>query len=421
MSVFLRDRKMQKERLIIKNFFTLKDVDIELGKYNVFIGEQASGKSLILKLIYICHDLLTLPIEANIVDIDKINKFMQKYLIETIHLTNAVINDKCIIEYYVNDNYYFKITWNDLPKIQYSQALYDLFIAHNHEQLELAEVSKNLTNNLSFSIASVECATKYLQKLGVKYDYSPLFIPAGRTFLVSLQQVLFKLMNFVTEENKLDKLILEFGQKYVNAIENFGRNNLELLSKLNKFDQKKLEFYDKEFTKILKGKFIYDGLGGYIQHEGYNVKPWNSSSGQQETLPIYLVLRNYLIKNSGLRLYIEEPEAHLYPSAQKAITELLVYVTNATNSDGLYITTHSPYILTVLNNLILAHDVKDKQTLFDKDLLVPFEEVRAYYIADGTARDLRDTENRLILADNLDKVSEQTALDFDKLLDLKYE
>ena len=54
-------------------------------------------------------------------------------------------------------------------------------------------------------------------------------------------------------------------------------------------------------------------------------------------------------------------------------------------------------------------------------MLVPFEEVRAYYIADGGARDLRDHENRLILADNLDKVSEQTALDFDELLDLKYE
>lgn len=44
---------MSKERLVIKNFFTLKDVDIELGKYNVFIGEQVSGKS------NICHNLLT--------------------------------------------------------------------------------------------------------------------------------------------------------------------------------------------------------------------------------------------------------------------------------------------------------------------------------------------------------------------------
>jgi hypothetical protein len=32
---------MQKERLIIKNFFTLKDVDIEFGKYNVFIGKPS--------------------------------------------------------------------------------------------------------------------------------------------------------------------------------------------------------------------------------------------------------------------------------------------------------------------------------------------------------------------------------------------
>ena len=49
---------MKKEQLVIKNFFTLKDVYIGLGKYNVFIGEQASGKSLLIKLISFFNSML---------------------------------------------------------------------------------------------------------------------------------------------------------------------------------------------------------------------------------------------------------------------------------------------------------------------------------------------------------------------------
>lgn len=39
------------ERIIIKNFGGLEEVDITLEKINVFIGKQASGKSVTIKLI----------------------------------------------------------------------------------------------------------------------------------------------------------------------------------------------------------------------------------------------------------------------------------------------------------------------------------------------------------------------------------
>ena len=41
---------MSKERLIVKNFGPIKEVDINLAKVTVFIGEQASGKSVLAKL-----------------------------------------------------------------------------------------------------------------------------------------------------------------------------------------------------------------------------------------------------------------------------------------------------------------------------------------------------------------------------------
>ena len=41
-------------RLIIRNIGPIKNVDIELNKVNVFIGEQSSGKSTIAKIISFC-------------------------------------------------------------------------------------------------------------------------------------------------------------------------------------------------------------------------------------------------------------------------------------------------------------------------------------------------------------------------------
>lgn len=49
---------MNKERLIIKKFFILKDVDIELDTYNAFIGEQSSSKRLIIKILLEMLDII---------------------------------------------------------------------------------------------------------------------------------------------------------------------------------------------------------------------------------------------------------------------------------------------------------------------------------------------------------------------------
>ncbi len=405
---------MQKERLIIQNFFTLKDVDIELGKYNVFIGEQASGKSLILKTLFFFRSILLAPIRMYQTDSVELQKLFIQMFCDSLNIRSFNFNASMV--YQVAD-YEIKIkisAIDDNILISYNQNLTNLYT--QSRQL-LLDKYHNIQQNeayidvIRFSIMEME-VQRVIESSSIGKISFVRFLPAGRMAFFTILNNLFNVIS--NEKFNLNQLIVNFGQDYQKAFSEF--NNLREDTK------PRLPVFNELSDKILKGKYVYDQLGGYIQQDGFQTKLADGSSGQQEFLPVYMILRHYLLSGHDQgNLYIEEPEAHLYPSAQKAITELLVYVTNATNSDGLYITTHSPYILTVLNNLILANDVKDKQTLFDKDLLVSFEEVRAYFIADGGARDLRDVENRLILADNLDKVSEQTALDFDNLLDLKYE
>ena len=40
------------EKLIIHNFLTIRSAEIDVRRFNIFIGPQASGKSIIVKLLY---------------------------------------------------------------------------------------------------------------------------------------------------------------------------------------------------------------------------------------------------------------------------------------------------------------------------------------------------------------------------------
>jgi predicted ATPase len=40
------------ERLIVKNFLCLKDIDIEIKDFLIIVGPQTAGKSLCAKLLY---------------------------------------------------------------------------------------------------------------------------------------------------------------------------------------------------------------------------------------------------------------------------------------------------------------------------------------------------------------------------------
>jgi predicted ATPase len=48
---------MASEKLIVKNFGPIREAEIDLRKVTVFIGEQASGKSVLAKLVEIFNNV----------------------------------------------------------------------------------------------------------------------------------------------------------------------------------------------------------------------------------------------------------------------------------------------------------------------------------------------------------------------------
>lgn len=173
---------------------------------------------------------------------------------------------------------------------------------------------------------------------------------------------------------------------------------------------------------VLHGKYANSSFGERIEHQDGFVYLRNASSGQQEAIRIVQDAFLSIYQDEATFRIVEEPEAHLFPTAQKSVIELLVLSRNARKENQLVVTTHSPYTLTVINNLIYAYQTgqRNMQEVNDtirKELWVNPDDVAAYLLNNGTATDIMDEDLRQIRAELIDGVSKEINAQYDKLLE----
>ena len=158
----------------------------------------------------------------------------------------------------------------------------------------------------------------------------------------------------------------------------------------------------------------------------------NASSGQQEILPLLIILKLLIeekvrISNeNNSTIYIEEPEAHLFPNAQKVIVKLLARLCDIGRYQ-IFITTHSPYLLSSINNHFIAGSIINTSPelnsvykIIDKKELLYTSDSTAYSLSKGKCENLIDHKEGLIIAEVLDSVSNTIADEFDQLINIKY-
>jgi len=121
----------------------------------------------------------------------------------------------------------------------------------------------------------------------------------------------------------------------------------------------------------------------------------------------------------------EQPERGLFPLKQNEQVTGIARHMNRNPDHQFFITTHSPYILTALNNKIYAFQVgqtrpDEVSTLVPRDEWIDPQRVSAYYVENGEVSSIMDEELRHIDANRIDAASDMTNALHGELLDIKF-
>jgi predicted ATPase len=381
-------------KLSIKNFVSIKNAIYEPKWFNIIIGEQTSGKSLIVKLDYFFREIVIEELYFSVT-----NKYLKKQFLLSLKKRffryfnkEIVLNKNFELEYFYNEKFYIKILKSkNSIKIQTSKEL-DMF--RNNLKKILSNVKEN---EFKEKIQEIK------QIVDKEFHFNNIFIPAGRSFFANIDNNIFTIL---ADDGKIDPFLIEFGRE------------LEFLKFIL---PKNKEIYLDKFEKILKAKVLLNEKSEFMLNmNNTRFDLIFASSGQQEILPLAIILMYKLECN----LYLEEPEAHLFPTSQKFLIEFLVEKAYKNRFKSFTITTHSPYIITAINNLILAAEAKipDNSTLnYLNNISIPINRISAYSIENGEMKEIINKEENLIEGYTIDKVSEDFSNTFDKLLEYIYD
>jgi predicted ATPase len=290
-----------KETITIKNFGGLKDVTIPLNSINIFIGKQASGKSVTAKLIYFFRMLVEDIFDG--VSESKNQKEIEEEIIKRFKKYFPVTSwsrGKFFIQYESGNEHKSNKT---TPKFEFGtikierQGKEDIKIIFSHsikEQLSKLQkaIEKTLQNEEikrllpEISNFKSEGIIKFFYHMYLGDKIKPfglqIFVPAGRSFFSNIQSSIY---SFLAEERPLDPFLIEFGAVYS------AYKNIEVNGKPNK----RQKYIQDSLLEITDGEFISDKTGDYIVHQdGRKINLLFCSSGQQEVLPLGLILKTSL-------------------------------------------------------------------------------------------------------------------------------
>lgn len=419
-------------RITIHNLGPINDCTMDLEHFTVLTGKQASGKSTVAKAIYffrtikddICEDILKYNLLGNPSELTTVirrtlrNKFLQMFG------TSKAMSSDMRLRYDYSDDTFVEITLELREDEDFINPKY-VFIKFSNNITDYI-CRRNKNNNSERNEIQSELNDLFSD------DYNAVFIPAGRSLITLLTSQLNYL--FATMDDDQKRSIDFCTQKYIERILkirplfNDGLDGLaELKSNMIKLDKKAVSMALNRISKVLKGRYVFangeERLYLTDNHDNTDrfVKINYTSSGQQETVWLFNILFHILVTNSKSFIILEEPEAHLYPDAQKDISEILALMSN--QSCELLITTHSPYILGAVNNLIYANGVcRDCNKTIINDLVdekLHINNHNAYFVDKGTIHScIENSPERLIINEVIDGASSDINELYDRLFDI---
>lgn len=403
------------KRLFIRNVGPISEAELEMNRYNFFIGPQSSGKSTIAKIFSTCSwiekETVTTFNEKAVASHDE---FVS--LLEDFHKMNTYFEANSEIHFQTD---VIKI---DLEKDTFSVQLLDkdsfhrkkiCYIPSERNAVTLPELQGfefGPTNLRSFLFDWFNARENYdeihktdILDLGVKYYYDPnekrykdrIEHKNGKTYHMPLGSASSGLQSVIP-------LIVMF-QYYTGQY--FETYNERLSFQTDEKTRKIRRHLTDDI--ILKRSFPdYDS-----SNRQYFVELANKrlQENNQEMLQLYKVFYSELQRMTMpviTSFIVEEPEQNLFPDTQMELMDTLFALCDGKRKHELTVTTHSPYILNQLNLLFRRFDEKD-----NAQVGVDYNDVSVYAVNEGHVSNIKLQNVHLInpeyLSAPLDKIYNQ--------------
>lgn len=392
--------------LHVENFAKIKEADLTIAPFMCFVGDNNSGKSYLMSLIWgmltlgkelfpkapseaksykKCENWLSLNTNNNVKIDDEAaqmyiswfndllgsNKkvllrkiFNYEVMIEKIEIRNYKRNTPICLEWEENgERYSATEKYIKVPK----------FVSTNRD--ELFKINVYICWNLLFEGIAAPMYTPIIKGRRIG---EPVYLPASRTgFMLTYSQLVS------------NSIQLSFSPETEENASALTMPYVDFLQLITKFESKK---------KVSKK---YESIIGYIEnnmtHGNLSIKKdmlpviqyqpkgsnnefplYVASSIISEIAPLLLLFKSDIKFNT---LIIEEPEAHLHPELQQKMARLLINIMNL--GIQVWYTTHSETILQHVNNMIkLSNNPKKSKLMkeygYESADLLGTDKVRMY-------------------------------------------
>ena len=407
----------QRWTLHVENFARIESADIEISPLMCFIGDNNSGKSYVMALLWgiianghmfyydknkCCVDspeyakcrewLLTnigkkVEITAGIAQsyIDWFNKILDA---NKIQLTKNIFNSEMLIDKIEVRQFSMARNVTVTLKDKTIQKGYG-YTPISSTEFELEIYSNNTEALFIFNFLIVWHLLMFdLTRIArsLEYEETPIYLPASRTGLLLVHRLIAsKATRNMLSMNSVD----DFQEKLTAPYVQF----LELLIKLQNTAEIKSE-RKLALIRFLQNEIIHGNITVKEEGKAIRYSPEDSDTDLPMSITSSVVteiasLLLLLTTRIPLRLVvIEEPEAHLHPALQKKIAQLLIRFVHS--GIPIWITTHSDTILQHFNNMIKLRNRSEEECenllkefgYTDEDLLTP-EEINLYQFERG--------------------------------------
>ena len=459
-------------RIIIDHFGPIEHLDLEIKDLTILIGPNASGKSLVGKLVWFFRSIPKLiRDDAEVFGKDLDSERERGHFPDSPgylkHLCEQVLPLR-FLEYFPAQVYGqqdSKIVFG--YAINNDQPPFSITLEKDAQQRWVFTCSEALVNGLQAFQARLSESLKSFtdSKDSLNEPYSPYqqnlwqwvdqgfgmmdwqrnphafhYITASRNNLYELALQRFESPRSGKQDRE-DPFTRDFVnfffrsvlsqseiESYLSHLQIRAEESSSLTDKLGK-----LEKYLVLMSDLIGGRYQLEGpinetIAIHTDQGEKSIPIKYATSGQQNSSRLLASLLPLMKMSFSSLCVIEEPEMNLYPTAQQQVVSAIALFLSIRNGNQLIINTHSPYVLSAFDNLITAAQVaKERPNQTDRikevvpqEMWIEFERVSAIYLDEGSGSAILNHERGGLGGNKIDDASDEVADTFDQLLEIRY-